>query len=414
MEYALSRNYVEAFNGNRVLLFNSITGKSIKISKECHDVIKLGLDRHLSEEQLISALEEKEDKEYFGKLFRELRDSGIIIEKGQREPWKVEFVNVDITHRCNLSCIHCSMNAASLKEKERISTEDWKKIFDRLISIQPSSITISGGEPLIRKDIWELLEYLKAGYHGKLSVMTNGLLIHQENVDRLIGIFDDFNISLDGVDEETCSKIRGKGVFGRVMNTVELLQSRGADRISLSMVDVSYTHNYVERFKKLNEELGTYAMVRAFEPSGRGEANKEQLNIETKTAYDELMEYAKIIGSEKRQRDRGFSCGAARTEFHIDSFGDLYPCAPLEYEEFKLGNLLEIENFYDYIIKEQYIQSSGYQNIEALMPHKNAECKKCSVNMFCWSCLHDLYQSQKKTDFIQKCSLKKKELQCMW
>ena len=67
--------------------------------------------------------------------------------------------------------------------------------------------------------------------------MSNGLLISNKNVDEIIRIFDAIDLSLDGYDEESCSKIRGKGVFTKVISVVNLLIEKGfkSNNISLSM-----------------------------------------------------------------------------------------------------------------------------------------------------------------------------------
>lgn len=118
-------------------------------------------------------------------------------------------------------------------------------------------ITLSGGEPLLRGDFKELLKYLKNNYNGHIGISTNGTLITNSNAELLVKYADQIDISVDGVDEETCSIVRGKGVFEKVIKSIKILQDKGFSNISLSMV-FSDKNEYLEpSFLELNKKLGT-------------------------------------------------------------------------------------------------------------------------------------------------------------
>lgn len=417
MRYKYSINTTISSLNGIVLLFNTLTGKSIKLTKECLNIVDLGIEHKMSVDELIDALEDAEDKEYFSQLFKLLFEHGILVDEKKMEIFEIGSVIVEITHRCNLSCIHCSACAGTMMDPEVLSTEEIKAVLDKIIKINPKIICITGGEPMVRKDFWELVDYLKANSNSTLTIMTNGTLINEKNVDRMVESFKAFDISLDGVNEETCSHIRGKGVFTKVMNAVELLRARGVENISLSMVDVSYTHDHIEEFNEMNKRLGTNPVIRAFEEMGRGEDNAEELRTEASKNMDkgEMRKLAELIGSEKRERRDGFSCGAARTEFFVDNKGDLYPCAPLNSKEFLITSVLNNENFVSDMLTLNYTNFEGYKNLMELMPQNFGSCAKCPFNMFCWSCLHDIYERKKNPEeFAFRCELKKKELICMW
>lgn len=417
MKYKYSINTVSSNLDDIVLLFNTLTGKSIKLTKECLDIVDLGIENKMSVAELIEALEDAEDKVYFSQLFKLLFEHKILVDEKQVEFFDIDAVIVEITHRCNLSCIHCSACAGTMMDAEVLNTQEMKTILDKIIKINPRIICLTGGEPMVRKDFWELVEYIKDKSTVTLTIMTNGTLINENNVDRIVENFKAFDISLDGINEETCSHIRGKGVFTKVMNTVKLLKDRGVENISLSMVDVSYTHDHIEEFYEMNKSLGTKPIIRAFEEIGRGEDNAEELRAIDYKNIDkgELRKLAERIGSEKRERRDGFSCGAARTEFFVDDKGDLYPCAPLKAKEFLITSVLNNENFVTDMITLNYTNFEGYKNLIGLMPQNVDECSNCPFNMFCWSCLHDIYEKKKNpANFAFRCELKKKELICMW
>ena len=120
---------------------------------------------------------------------------------------------------------------------------------------------------------------------GKIILSTNGTFINDKNVDILAKCAYKIDISLDGVDEESCSIVRGPGVFDKVINNVKLLKNTGFEKISLSMA-VSDKNKHLEtEFNKLNELLGTTPLVRAFTPVGRGKDNR---NIFSDKGIDEV------------------------------------------------------------------------------------------------------------------------------
>ena len=115
---------------------------------------------------------------------------------------------------------------------------------------------------MLRKDFFEILKYLKSKYDGKVSISTNGTFINNKNVDQLSKHTDQIDISVDGVDEETCSLVRGSGVFNKVIESVNLLKSRGFNNISLSMAFGDRNAHLESQFIELNECLGTIPIVR--------------------------------------------------------------------------------------------------------------------------------------------------------
>ena len=79
------------------------------------------------------------------------------------------------------------------------------------------------------------------------------------------------------MDEESCSRVRGNGVFGKVIKSVYLLKKRGFDLISLSMVLTEENEKLVEKFMQLNQKLGTYPVIRRISWLGRALENKSRL-----------------------------------------------------------------------------------------------------------------------------------------
>jgi len=102
----------------------------------------------------------------------------------------------DYTKQCNLKCKHCYESAESLPAKDELTTEEAKKVIDQLAEIGVVAIAFSGGEPLIRKDFFEVAEYAR-GKDFYVSVASNATLITPAVAKKLSGVIDYIEISMD-------------------------------------------------------------------------------------------------------------------------------------------------------------------------------------------------------------------------
>ena len=94
-------------------------------------------------------------------------------------------VHWQLTHRCNLSCLHCISDAVGPYDKvKEVTTEEAKRIIDNLSSLNVSSILFTGGEPLLRNDFFEIANYAY-DYGFNLLLSTNGTLVDQEKLNKL-------------------------------------------------------------------------------------------------------------------------------------------------------------------------------------------------------------------------------------
>ena len=200
--------------------------------------------------------------------------------ESKRKPIPVVVWN--ITSKCNLKCVHCYANADGLSEFERASS-----FIDDLSSIKIPVLLISGGEPLMHKNIYEILEYAKSrGIQVALS--TNGTLIDEEVAGRLKEIGVDYvGVSLDGM-KETHDFFRGvKGAFEKAVEG--LLNARDAGiltgvRFTLTkynLRDVESVLNFV-----VENEIPRFCLYHLV-PSGRADFS---IDI-TKNERRKIMEW---------------------------------------------------------------------------------------------------------------------------
>lgn len=143
----------------RVIVANIKNGQWIKVSKQCYDIIQDSCENKMEEQELIDRFVETDDKKYMQDLVYQFKSLGVIKEQDTNRFQNMQ-IDFAITHRYNLACTHCCVDADSLKGKEHLLTEQCKEILDKIIAGNPKRITLTGGEPLVRADFKELLEYI--------------------------------------------------------------------------------------------------------------------------------------------------------------------------------------------------------------------------------------------------------------
>ena len=147
----------------------------------------------------------------------------------------------NLTRQCNLRCKHCYENAQPLPAEDELTTEEAKRVIDEFAKSGVVAIAFSGGEPLLRRDFFELVKYAKSK-EFYISVASNGTLITKEIATKLkeSGI-DYIEISLDGF-EDVHDNFRGvKGAWKRTVNGIRNCVDAGIDTC-VATTAVSYTH----------------------------------------------------------------------------------------------------------------------------------------------------------------------------
>lgn len=377
----------------KVVLANKNNGYWLRLTDELYNYLNTAMALGHTKKQFLDSFENKEDKEYMSEICFKMERLGI------SEEYKVDYrkeVSIELTNRCNLHCIHCCIDANSFATE--LKTEEWKKAFDKIVSWKPDSIVLSGGEPLLRKDFLELLTYLRTIYTKNVTLCTNALLIDQNNIDTLIKKVDQIDISIDGVDEQTCSSIRGKGVFGKVLCNIKGLQDKGFKKISLSMAVGDKNEALIEKFYFLNEELGTYPVVRELTFVGRAKRERELLTDLSPNKI--VMKKLDSDVNEKLNVNYG-NCLYNDNKIFIRCDGAVFAC-PLvtdsKYQECNIGNVTAISS----------INRKKMFFLKEILLRKNIKCSDCAVQPFCWGCLAMIKVHTENNDMEDYCSKVKK------
>ena len=131
----------------------------------------------------------------------------------------------NFTNRCNLNCMHC-YSKSGLNAVDTLATEDIKKTILQMKAEGVKFIIFSGGEPLTRKDIFEIADFCKE--NGVVTYLSsNGLYFTRKNIDRIISSFNYIGVSIDG-DEKTHDRFRGlPGAFRETLKAVQMANDAG-------------------------------------------------------------------------------------------------------------------------------------------------------------------------------------------
>lgn len=262
----------------------------------------------------------------------------------------------EITYACNLECVHC-LSSSGRRDPRELTTEQAKAVLDELKALQVFYINIGGGEPMVRRDFFEIIEHSVSNGIG-VKFSTNGAFIDKKNAQRLAAMdYLDIQISLDGADAATNDPVRGPGTFDMAINAMDNLKAAGFAEFKISVVVTRHNVSQLDAFKAMADSYGAQLRITRLRPSGRGADTWNDLhptNEQQREVYNWLMKH----GENVLTGDSFFHlnalgpalpglnmCGAGRVVCLIDPVGDVYACPFVIHDQFKAGNVLEDGGF---------------------------------------------------------------------
>ncbi len=263
-------------------------------------------------------------------------------------------VNVtwEVSLRCNLKCRHCLSNAGEPLRNE-LSTQEALNVLSELAKLQVFQINFGGGEPFLRPDIFQILR--AAERLGIVScVSSNGTFFDKETCRELAEIEGLYlQVSLDGADEATNDRIRGRGTYRQIRKAVENLAMQGI-KFSINTVLTRWSFPQIDTLNAMARDMGTNLRISRFRPSGRGKDCQEEMapDADQLEGFSHwLNQHCQVLTgdsffsltSEKRRRMGLDICGAAKLTCCLSPDGSVYPCAFLQEPEFLAGNVRDLK-----------------------------------------------------------------------
>src|SRR5688572_17597449 len=266
----------------------------------------------------------------------------------------------ELTYACNLACRHC-LSSSGRRDPAELTTAEAKAVIDELERMQVFYVNIGGGEPTIRPDFWELVDYATA-HHVGVKFSTNGVRITPEVATRLAasarglgGVpqtgYVDVQISIDGATAEVNDAVRGVGSFATAERAMENLAAAGFQGFKLSVVCTRHNIGQLDAFKAIADMFGAQLRITRLRPSGRGADVWDELHP-TAAQQRQLYDWLVAHGENVLTGDSFFHlsaygealpglnlCGAGRVVCLIDPVGDVYACPFAIHEQFLAGNV---------------------------------------------------------------------------
>ncbi|WP_136245649.1 mycofactocin radical SAM maturase [Mycobacterium intracellulare] len=257
----------------------------------------------------------------------------------------------ELTYACNLSCVHC-LSSSGRRDPHELSTEQCKAVIDELEQMQVFYVNIGGGEPTVRADFWDLVDYATA-HHVGVKFSTNGVRISRPVAAKLaVSDYVDVQISLDGATAAVNDAVRGEGSFATATRALENLAAAGFRDAKISVVMTRHNVSQLDEFKELADRYGATLRITRLRPSGRGADVWEELHptaAQQRSLYDWLVDNGdRVLTGDSFFHLSAYGaalpglnlCGAGRVVCLIDPVGDVYACPFAIHEQFLAGNVL--------------------------------------------------------------------------
>ena len=175
------------------------------------------------------------------------------------------------TGACNLNCMYCNVNATLEPAPDELNTKDGLRLVDQIYEFGSQWFGLKGGEPLLRKDVFELISYARS-LGLKICLLTNGYFVEGKIFENLVKNEVFTSVSIDG-SEKANDILRGKGSYKAALSAIQKLSKAGILN-GLSMAATTVNYKEADHVVALAEEYGArFVWFNHLVPSGRAKNN---------------------------------------------------------------------------------------------------------------------------------------------
>ena len=330
-------------------------------------------------------------------FLRELEDTGFLKEEFSDETHEsgntLKGILFLITQACNLDCHHCSLG--STPATKDFPKDFFQRIIEELASLQVNSLLLSGGEPLLRSDLFDLISF--ASQKLNVSLSTNGTLIGPKEAQKLKkASIAEIAISLDGISPRTHDDLRGKNNFQRVLKGIDSLLREGlGEKINLHFCLSRQNIDEAIDFPGFAENLGirkiTYLSMKKL---GKASDYWRDLKPEREKYSEFLFKLYETFFKQgfpiqvnsplsgfrplTKPQERISTCPFG-TQLIVNTNGDIYSCPGMFFPDYCLGNVFEMSI-------EDAMRSPKFKALKddyRARRERIVKCKDCTWRNFC-------------------------------
>lgn len=257
-----------------------------------------------------------------------------------------------VTKACNLRCVYCYFSAREPLPDEMTAAE-FASLWADFVVVSPEKVVFTGGEPLLRSDILDLLQGLREAdkEHSILRCLnSNGHLVTKDLAWRLVGLADEVRVSIDALEARN-DALRGAGNFAAAMRALKTYYSVGFEPKVLVTVTSQSLPDLEELICFLIEKRLTRIKLNGFRPIGRGREHWELMvnpdDVRTAVQKARARCYPNADAPPHAPAEPNEPEVESQTNCGVGSFlnimpnGDVFPCHVLTQSEFRCGNLRE-------------------------------------------------------------------------
>lgn len=287
----------------------------------------------------------------------------------------------ELTYACNLACIHC-LSSSGRRDPGELTTAECKALIDEFERMQIFYVNIGGGEPTVRPDFWELVEYATS-HHVGVKFSTNGSRITTQVAERLAASeYVDVQISLDGATAAINDAVRGAGSYDTAITAMGRLAEAGFGGFKLSVVVTRHNVDQLDGFEELADRYGAQLRLTRLRPSGRGADVWDELHPtsdQQRILYHWLVNHGEqVLTGDSFFHLAGYGeplpglnlCGAGRVVCLVDPIGDVYACPFAIHDDFLAGNVRSPGGFSD-------VWRHSDLFLDLRRPHGAGACASC-------------------------------------
>lgn len=382
----LPTGYVKKVKGNKVLFLNPSVPDWIVVSKNGAAIIQLCNGKRTIEEisESLSTFWRKGSKNEIIEFFEDLISNTTFFSPPKIKATSIQqeshlrIVQLSLVDECNLDCNYCYATDRP-KSITRLTRKDHFALIDDINDIaEKVDIVFTGGEPLLLPYMLDLAEYAKCR-DNKLQLLTNGIMITEQNASRIADLFSLIKISVDGSTSDIHDFHRGEGTFAQTLKAIDLLTQHEASL----QIGMTVTKRNIHDIASMTKMFGSRLTFAPLFAAGQAKKNKE-LFISGDEYYEALSSVNGVkplsylcssLAASKQKRI--MKCAIGDAEISISETGDVFPCQLLHFPELRAGNIREQS------LKSIYETSEVLRSCRKLTVSEVSGCDKCDIRFIC-------------------------------
>ncbi|MBL0212256.1 MAG: radical SAM protein [Holophagaceae bacterium] len=295
------------------------------------------------------------------------------------------------TDTCNASCLHCS-SSSSMRSPDELSTREICRVVDEMSDWGVVDLAVSGGEPLLRGDIFEVLQHIRlcglsagVGSNGGKLSPVQARKLGDSGINR-------FQVSLDGLEDQHDTLRRWPGLFQTAVKTIRQASEAGL-RVHVCCTINKLNHLHLERFTKFVATLPVARLnLSRFVPTGRGtsqlDLSKDEWHtvvaqcIALRSAFQGRLDIVShlaqqiLVDSDLAELPGFIGCQAGIGQGCLTANGTILPCVLLP---------VPVGNIRDGSFREIWLNSPIINNLHD-RARFDRKCSQCSVVSRCGGC----------------------------